>query len=545
MAKQRTGPQAFDPLGDAPLEAVSSAPASPSTHPAIARAAAGEPTMTAGRDDWYHVLEHVQTNIMIADLDLRLSYLNRKALDTLRLIEGEIESVFGLGVDEILGGSIHRFHRDPDAIERILRDPSALPRHATFTFGAVTLETRINRIHDAGGEHTGYVVGWEDVSEKVRLDREVKEANARERVQAQKLRDDVDSMLEVVQAAGRGDLTHEVHVQGDGAIGQMGEGLASFLAELRTNLGVIRRNAGAVAEASENLTAVSQQMGANAEETSTQASVVATNSKTISDSLQTIAAAVEEMTASIGEISINAVKASEMAAEAVNVTDSTNEIIAQLGKSTSEIGDVIKLITSIAEQTNLLALNATIEAARAGEAGRGFAVVASEVKELARETAEATEDISAKIEAIQHDTEGAVDAISNISEIIKRINDIQAVIATAVEEQSATSAEMSKSITTAAEGGANISSNIDGVAEAARDTAEGAVTSQDAATRLAEMAAEMQALLQHFQVEVKAASSGKRDALVRLLQALQSGDGDADLEATLGQLGDLLGDDAT
>ncbi len=535
MAKQRSGAQAFDPLGDAPLEAVSS------PHPAIARAAAGEPPMTAGRDDWYHVLEHVQTNIMIADLDLKLSYLNKKALATLRGIEAEIRNVFGLGVDDILGGSIHRFHRDPDAIERILQDPAALPRHATFTFGAITLETRINRIHDAGGEHTGYVVGWEDVSEKMRLDREVKEAAERERIQAQQLSDDVDCMLEVVQAAGRGDLTHQVTVQGDGAIGQMGEGLASFLAELRENLGVIRRNAGAVAEASENLQVVSQQMGANAEETSTQASVVATNSKTISDSLQTIAAAVEEMTASIGEISINAVKASEMAAEAVNVTDTTNQIIAKLGKSTAEIGDVIKLITSIAEQTNLLALNATIEAARAGEAGRGFAVVASEVKELARETAEATEDISAKIEAIQSDTDGAVDAISQISEIIKRINDIQAVIATAVEEQSATSAEMSKSITTAAEGGANISNNIDGVAEAAKDTAEGAVTSQSAATQLAQMAAEMQALLQHFKVEVAKRPRATHEILARLMRAIQSEDGDA--EVTLEQLEDLLGDD--
>ena len=543
MAKQRTGSRSFDPLGDAPLEEVATRPAAEDARANLARAAAGEPLAVHGRDDWFHVLDNVQTNIMIADLDLRLSYLNQKALETLRNIEGEIQSVFGLGVEEILGGSIHRFHRDPQAIEVILKDPSALPRAATFTFGHVTLETRINRVHNAAGEHTGYVVGWEDVSEKMRLDREVKQASEREREQAQQLRDDVDSMLEVVQAAGRGDLTHEVAVKGDGAIGQMGAGLASFLAELRENLSVIRRNSAAVAEASDNLTAVSQQMGANAEQTSTQATVVATNSKTISDSLQTIAAAVEEMTASIGEISVNAVKASEMAAEAVHVTDSTNAIIAKLGKSTSEIGDVIKLITSIAEQTNLLALNATIEAARAGEAGRGFAVVASEVKELARETAEATEEISAKIEAIQSDTEGAVDAISNISGIIKRINDIQAVIATAVEEQSATSAEMSKSITTAAEGGANISSNIDGVAEAAKDTAEGAVTSQSAAAQLAQMAAEMQELLGRFKTEVRKTSGGKRETLLKLLQALQSGETDPDMEAAMGQLGSLLGED--
>ena len=198
MAKQRTGSRAFDPLGDAPLEAVSSPRAD------IARAAAGEPLVVHGRDDWYHVLEHVQTNIMIADLDLRLSYLNKKALDTLHDIESEIRDVFGVGVEEIVGGSIHRFHRDPDAIEVILKDPNALPRHATFSFGQVTLETRINRIHNNAGDHTGYVVGWEDVSEKTHLDRVLKDASEREREQAQRLRDDVDSMLDVVQAAAGG-----------------------------------------------------------------------------------------------------------------------------------------------------------------------------------------------------------------------------------------------------------------------------------------------------------------------------------------------------
>jgi methyl-accepting chemotaxis protein len=530
MAKQRTGSSTFDPLGDAPFETVTGARAE------IARAAAGESTPRLHHDDGFRVLDDVQTNIMIADLDLNIAYANKMAYKTFGSLGKEIHAVFGVGPDAIVGGSIHRFHRDPDAIERILKDAASLPRQARFTFGAVTLETRINRIMNTAGEHTGFVVNWEDVSDKMRMDAQIKESTERERAQAQRLRDDVDSMLAVVQAAGAGDLTQEVTVTGDDAIGQMGSGLASFLGDLRENLSVIRHNAYAVSEASGNLTAVSQQMGANAEETSTQAKVVALNSKTISESLQTIATAVEEMTASIGEISINAVKASEMAAEAVGVTETTNAIIAQLGRSTSEIGDVIKMITSIAEQTNLLALNATIEAARAGEAGRGFAVVASEVKELARETAEATESISAKIEAIQSDTDGAVDAISQISGIIKRINDIQAVIATAVEEQSATSAEMSKNITRAAEGGANISSNIDGVAEAAQGTAEGAATTQTAASELTRMAAEMRELLQRFKVDVKKAPMSKGAAIAKLLAALQAGDVEIDLE----RLGDLL-----
>ncbi len=148
----------------------------------------------------------------------------------------------------------------------------------------------------------------------------------------------------------------------------------------------------------------------------------------------------------------------------------TNATVSSLGESSAEIGNVVKVITSIAEQTNLLALNATIEAARAGEAGKGFAVVANEVKELAQETARATEDIARRVEAIQSDTTGAVDAINRISAIIERINDFQTTISSAVEEQTATTAEMSRNVTEASTGAVQIAKNIAGVAQAARDT---------------------------------------------------------------------------
>jgi methyl-accepting chemotaxis protein len=520
MAKQRSTSKVFDPLGGAPLQALAS-PSAPTAPAAPPRGDARGSWWGSARDrgGWFHVLDEVQTNIIIADPDLTLSYANKKAMATFRLLAKDLHQAFGVAPEKMVGGSIHRFHKDPAAIERLLDDPTALPRSATFRFGQVVLETRINRIAGEGGTLGGYVVAWEDVSDKVRLDDEVRQGVERERRTAQRLREQVDTMLQVVQAATTGDLTHEVGVRGDDAIGQMGEGLARLLRDLRRDIGVISRNASNLAEASRTLTDVSQQMGANAEETSTQAHVVASTSKTVSDSLQTIATAVEEMTASIGEISANATKASEMAAESVRVTEATNAIIAKLGRSTSEIGDVIKLITSIAEQTNLLALNATIEAARAGEAGRGFAVVASEVKELAKETAEATEDISAKIEAIQRDTDEAVKAITDISGMIRRINDIQAVIATAVEEQSATSAEMSSNITRAAEGGITISSNIEGVAQAAQNTASGASEAQAAATQLSDMAQEMKKFVSRFRVENEGVD-GDAQALEALRAAL-------------------------
>ena len=208
----------------------------------------------------------------------------------------------------------------------------------------------------------------------------------------------------------------------------------------------ISRNAQTLAASSDQLTSSSQAMAANSEETSAQAGTVSAAAEQVSKNVQTVAAGAEEMTASIKEIAKNAHEATRVATSAVKMAELTSATIAKLGESSIEIGKVIKVITSIAEQTNLLALNATIEAARAGEAGKGFAVVANEVKELAKETAKATEDISQKIDAIQGDTNEAVKAIKEIREIIGQVNDISTTIASAVEEQTATTNEIGRNV---------------------------------------------------------------------------------------------------
>jgi methyl-accepting chemotaxis protein len=204
------------------------------------------------------------------------------------------------------------------------------------------------------------------------------------------------------------------------------------------------------------------------------------------------------MSATIQEIAKSATDGARVAGTAVKVAETSSQVIAQLGASSAEIGNVIKVITSIAEQTNLLALNATIEAARAGEAGKGFAVVANEVKELAKETARATEEISRKIEAIQTDTQGAVGAIAQITQIIGQVNDIQTTIASAVEEQAATTNEIGRNVVEAAKATTNIAQNISGVAQAAQSTSAGAQQSQTAATELARMAEELNEVVSHF-----------------------------------------------
>lgn len=260
----------------------------------------------------------------------------------------------------------------------------------------------------------------------------------------------------------------------------------------------VRDNAQILSSVAREMTETSQMLGAGAEETSRQAMVASSAAEQVSANARTVAAATEEMSVSIKEIAKNASEAAVVANEAVKVAAEANGTINRLGDSSNEIGLVTKLITSIAQQTNLLALNATIEAARAGEAGRGFAVVASEVKELAKETARATEDIIRKVEAIQGDTRSAVATIGRISTIVGRISGIQTTIAGAVEEQTATTNEIGRNVHESAQGATAIASNVDGVAQAARSTAEGAATSQVTAQRLGTVASQLEMLVARF-----------------------------------------------
>ena len=276
------------------------------------------------------------------------------------------------------------------------------------------------------------------------------------------------------------------------------QGVNQTLEAIVEPLKATAENASTLASSSEELTAVSQQMAGNAEETAVQANVVSAASEQVSRNVASVATASEEMQASIREIAKNANDSARVAKNAVTVAHSTNETMKKLGQSSQEIGNVIKVITSIAQQTNLLALNATIEAARAGEAGKGFAVVANEVKELAKQTAKATEEISQKIEAIQGVTKGAVTAIEEIGTIINQINDISNSIASAVEEQTVTTNEIGRSVTEAAQGVSDIAKNISGVATAARNTTQGANDTKTASQELSEMAARLQASVAKF-----------------------------------------------
>ena len=315
------------------------------------------------------------------------------------------------------------------------------------------------------------------------------------------------SVLAQAEAIASGDLTRQdLKILSDDELGDLTQAINKVNQSLKDMIVAIADNAEHVASASTELSATGQQISANSEETSAQARVVSESAQKVSQNLQGVSAGAEEMSATIQSIAGNTHEAATIASKGVQTAQAANAKVSKLGDSSVEIGEVIKVITSIAEQTNLLALNATIEAARAGEAGKGFAVVANEVKELAMQTAKATEDIGRKITTIQVDTKGAVEAIGSVTSVITQVSDISGTIATAVEEQSATTREMTRNVTEAAKGSDEITTNIAGVADAARGTANNAHESQKAAEDLAHMASQLRGLVEQFKVDRKMTS---------------------------------------
>jgi methyl-accepting chemotaxis protein len=301
-----------------------------------------------------------------------------------------------------------------------------------------------------------------------------------------------------MQSLAARDLTTQLTLTGNGELGRMAAAVNQAVAGVREAIDGMRSNAGVLSHASEDMTTASHVMSANAEETATQSNVVAAAAEQVSRSVQTVATSSEEMATSVREVARQAHQAARVATDGVQMAESANASVVKLGEGSKNIGNVVKVITTIAEQTNLLALNATIEAARAGEVGKGFAVVANEVKELAKQTSQATDEISQRIETIQNDITATVRTIDEVSNVIKQISSIQTAIAGAVEQQTVTTQEIGRNLTEAARGTSEIARNIAGVAEAARNTSEGAHKTERTSAELARSARQLSQLVAHF-----------------------------------------------
>lgn len=248
--------------------------------------------------------------------------------------------------------------------------------------------------------------------------------------------------------------------------------------EIRNFEQTLQNSVNEITDAGSQLDSISSQLIDTTLRSSSELNKALISSREVSTMIETVASSTEEMKASIKEISNSSSKAAQIASEAVYITDDTAAKMAVLGKSSDEIGKVVRVINTIAEQTNLLALNATIEAARAGSAGKGFAVVANEVKELAKQTGQATTDIGKKIETIQNNVDVAVTAISRIQTVINTINETTITIASAIEEQTATTDEIARITLQTVNASSCISESLSGVAEEAQNTSE---TAQDTA----------------------------------------------------------------
>jgi methyl-accepting chemotaxis protein len=471
-------------------------------------------------NEFQTIINTIPTPVMTIDPDFNVTFLNRAG-----------EKVVGLGEGEAVGKKCYDLFKTPHCRTSECRCAQAMQSKQACTGDTYADPTGLNLpirytgspLTNSRGEVTGAVEYVLDISSEFKIADTVE--NLAEKVVVGELdqradltgfegsyknllesvnkvvdafEEPISDLVPVLTQMSEGDLTVRLTKEYHGEYDRLKQATNTMGESVQRAISEITQNATSLSSASEELSAVSNQMASAAEETSNQASTVSAAAEQVTQNMQSVSSATEEMNSSIKEISKNASEAASVAKKAVSAADSSKSSMEELNTSSQEIGQVIKLITSVAQQTNLLALNATIEAARAGEAGKGFAVVANEVKELAKQTAEATEEISQKIEAIQSRTGMASESIAEVSDVIQQIDNIQQTIAAAVEEQTSTTTEIARNINEAAKGGSEIGSSMTNMTQAANDASQGAQNTLQSSQSLSEMASTLSNLVSKF-----------------------------------------------
>jgi len=308
-------------------------------------------------------------------------------------------------------------------------------------------------------------------------------------------------LIDIFNKVSTGDLKVKVEIKSKDEFGVLSEHINKMIDSQRNQVEYLLTEAKTINNTSKELLNVSDKTADFSSKLQTQIDYAASSSEEISASIASVSTASEEMTSSIKEISKNTHLASQISNEANKKAEEASIVMDRLGKSSAEIGNIVKVITSIAEQTNLLALNATIEAARAGEMGKGFAVVANEVKELAKESAKATEDITNKIKNTQQDIEEAIKSIKQISDISKEVNDIANTIASAIEEQTVTTSEINRNLSEASKGASTISQANTTIRETSSEFSNLAVNVKNMSYQLQQLAEKMnQTLIDNYKL---------------------------------------------
>ena len=440
------------------------------------------------------ILAGISTNVLFVDTDGVVLFANEASLQT---IEAHATAFHGMASDVVGSDLRNAFAYTGHEVSALLASERATVT-CEFQSGDEWIQMESTRALDDKGYFLGSIVAW-----KVESPRDPSSALGEQRSQESMTEailqeGQLARILEIITLAGQGDLTQSIALDGTTVVAQIAVEFDRFLQKIRGYVGDVAGKSSALASASEEMSSTSEQLRHSSGTTKEMSNDLTISARTLAESVQTVAAGTEQMSASIREIAKNAENASRVAGDAVALATSTNETVAKLGDSSAQIGQVIKVITSIAQQTNLLALNATIEAARAGDAGKGFAVVANEVKELAKETARATEDIASRIETIQSDSLDAVSAIDGIGGIIGEINEIQGTIASAVEQQTATTNDMARNIADASVGTSEIVESLLNVAGGATENTKGASEIQEASTDLARRASELTGAVAEF-----------------------------------------------
>ena len=468
-------------------------------------------------------LDSSSAAVMVIDADQNIVFQNRasqayfKQLETIvrrRIPDFSSTTLTGQNIVWLQNALQVDTNQPAEKSEHIQRDIVLDTKHLRQVF---------SKINDEDNQTLGSVVEWFDRTDQVTVENEIQTivSKALEGDLSQRLKidnkegfnamlseqmnalltvcDDVISdTVRVFNALSRCDLTQPIDKEYKGSFEQVKQHANQTIRQLTNIIGNVKADTVTLDTASDQLRSINHQAHSTAESSAHQAAMVAAAADQIRTCINSVASAGHEMSASINEIVRSTSEATRIAGNAVILAETTDTTVRKLSTSSGDIGNVIKVINSIAEQTNLLALNATIEAARAGDAGKGFAVVANEVKELAKETAKATEEIERKVVAIQCDSESAVDAIGSIDKIIQDINNIQLTTSTAMEMQSTSTREIVKLVTEAAQGSNDIAKTITLALQGAESTLSFSNSTQKSTDDLSELAGGLRGLVGKF-----------------------------------------------